>query len=384
MFDLFEIVAVFGSAWPFFQDHWWSGWTWLTLVCLFHFNNTIENNLSGIPRAALFWTLLRGAEVFLNRTKFSEFGGETAMALDNCALGATFTVFLILVILLAIKRESLERLEELFAASCVANSVFVLYQVFRGDVPGGFLGNPSMNGTFIALTFPLLNIKSEVNQYDHLSLGDALEKHSLRMHWDAFCVFIPILAIFCTGQSVPVGTFAVIVVASIFLMDHPSLTRERLGAKISVALGFLGSVVVVALWKIPDFFHSSGRFQIWKADLDWLFKNGYWFSGTGLGTYFMFGPHVQTEYHIGEGNWFWVAHNDWLQVFFELGLVGFLLYLLLFCATLIRFYKPTRAYLTISLIGYGASAVFNFPSHLAPTALLGAVLVMRLRDGRST
>lgn len=114
---------------------------------------------------------------------------------------------------------------------------------------------------------------------------------------------------------------------------HPFL-RGRLLAK-AIALGvFAGLAVIIFNTQTfqQHFFYSGqgsfsdllagdyadlGRFDAWSAVWEKAWQRP-WF-GTGVGSSYIFVPKVWTNmYHV---------HNDYLRVFFELGLVGLALYL---------------------------------------------------------
>lgn len=112
------------------------------------------------------------------------------------------------------------------------------------------------------------------------------------------------------------------------------------------------------------------RITIYKEILEqW---REHWLLGHGLGTFKTRFPQNQKMKTYGD---FTYAHNDYLQFLYEAGLTG----LLLLAGTLahpLRRLAPwdrDRKIFLASLILFGACALFNFPAHSAPTALVAFI-----------
>ncbi len=91
-----------------------------------------------------------------------------------------------------------------------------------------------------------------------------------------------------------------------------------------------------------------------------------WFLGYGLGSWIFLFPKAGTSFHR--------AHNEPLQVFFELGFMGVLAMLLYGRFLILRFLDYGRTgrglFATAGMAAVVVSSLGNFPFHLAGTAIL--------------
>ena len=109
---------------------------------------------------------------------------------------------------------------------------------------------------------------------------------------------------------------------------------------------------------------SSNRFLLWEHTLKYLYQHPF---GCGFGNWKIesipfwkdMGSVYQVPYH---------AHNDFLEIFAELGYIGGSIYILIFIALLLSFLKPIVRYKSLShiifllmLISYIIDAMLNFP-----------------------
>lgn len=371
-------------AWPAFENPWWNNWQAFCFGGTALLGSNLYKKYGFIAALTVIYTLFSGYMVFTNQSRYGEYGPSTALAIDNVSLYGTYVFLLLTAIFGFLKDDALNYMEEIFSVLCLSDSIYVLYQYSVDtsfpyfNVNGGFLGNPSINGTFIALSYPLLAMKPENNTYDLKSISDLFGRHSVRFFWDIFCFLIPILAVFASRSTVPAVTLVVAAFAW-FLLEGGQIRKiGSLKTRLIVGTMVSGSLLALFLWKIPAFFQSSGRYPIWKVVFEWWREHSSNLFGMGLGTTFMFGPHIQHETGIGaEDGWWAFFHNDWLQCLFETGIIGLTLYGLLFVKAFTS-KKLGVGYLKVALIGYAFASFFNFPSHIALTSVLGYLLIARL------
>lgn len=380
MLRAFEMLLVFGSSWPFFNNPWLGHWSAFMAIVAIIISISIYQKYGLAPALCVAWTICSGMMVFLNPGRNSELGAQLAQSFDNVALSATLSFVLLVVVALLCTRKGLENIEESFAGACIANTLLVFYQFFRGFPAGGFIGNPSMNGCLIAMTYPLLVMKPELNLYDSLSLSKAFKFHWVRIIWDILCVAGPIAAVFMSKASVPVATMGVVMATMFLFSDGVSRSLNTIGKRLSVATSILGAMAVMGFMVIPDFSASSGRYAIWRESYKWFEQNANIWTGSGLGSFFLWGPFIQNQADLGRGNWWIWAHNDPLQCLIETGAIGLALYAWLILDTSIRYYTVQKKYLLVCLCGYLFSSFFNFPSHIAATSLFLVVILARLRS----
>lgn len=225
------------------------------------------------------------------------------------------------------------------AAACMISSV----AAFFGR--GGFVGNPSMNGTLIAITLPM-----------------AVEAVGCVFVLPEIIATLGIVAIFHIGQSIPIGVLCVVWLSFYVAERRHAHVKVNLFYPILLCLIFI-SVAFIAQY--PILFDSNGRFNSWKHVLSWWWSaKQIWFGlGTGSSLIIFRGVNALSPF----------AHNDYLQVLFENGIVGMLsVYPLLWYALVKAFNRPL---LFASVCAYAAAAFFNYPSHLPVHAFIGVALV---------
>lgn len=214
-------------------------------------------------------------------------------------------------------------------------SLAVISLISIGWLPiwkGGLIGNPSMNGCLIAITLPFVNLP----------------------------VVYPVglVGLVYIGQSIPLGVAAVMFAA--YLIASGTRLRAR-HFVVAMAVGLASYA-----YQYPMLFHSNERFASWEKVLAfWWSTNQHWF-GLGTGS----GPVV---FRQAEGALSLFAHNDYLQMLFENGIVGLVSAVILLVGALVRSFN--RPLLFASVCGYAATAFFNYPAHLPVHAFVGAALL---------
>jgi hypothetical protein len=123
--------------------------------------------------------------------------------------------------------------------------------------------------------------------------------------------------------------------------------------------------------------NGSGRYEVWKMSLNFLFNEANPWLGLGSGTFTMFGPALQMREAVqnniqGFPGFFWM-HNDWLQVLFETGIIGVGFCVLIFLKAL--WDSKKNAELFACILTYGAISITQMPIRWFIFSLLGAYLV---------
>lgn len=249
--------------------------------------------------------------------------------------------------------------------------VIVGYLTGMGRMPegngySGFLDYAGMNGCLIAIMFPMVMVFSKQNVL-------------------YFCLYA--LAVILSKSSIPYGVAMIGITATM-------LHRHRKNLKLRSILGM--TVIPLTLGFLLEgsrFFSSAFRFDAYRAFIkEWLLRHDYVF-GTGFGTFQVMAPMMQCKQNFmlecsGHGVvWLWL-HSDWLQLIFEGGIVGFLLYALLFLSVLKNLldYEDDGTAFGI-VIAIAASAIFDYPARYFIFSFVGAwiiSLVWRVRrdEGR--
>lgn len=198
-------------------------------------------------------------------------------------------------------------------------------------------------------------------------------------------VLIPIMA--GLGLWVPLALAALALLAT---QSASAVLAGLIGVLVSLWLsgrrlvcGLVGGIALLRLVTLhgTDFFSLSGRFPIWIKSAE-LWREKFLLKGTGLGTYKLLGITAQVSNPGAPPNVVRWAHNEWLQVGMETGLIGLILLLTALISILILAYR--RRVLRPEASGILAAgailSVSSIPFHLAPTAVtlllaLAAVIV---------
>lgn len=246
-------------------------------------------------------------------------------------------------------KEWLPPLKFAFGLLCPINAIWMFVTWMIHERTYGILNNASLDGTLIAVLFPLWIMA--------LKRGTT---HSI------IALLIPVLATFLSGS-----TTAVIVMSLVLGLQTGWLK-------------WIASVATLAgLYRWGwEFFDSSMRFDIWKLSMEYWRENLGHALGAGPGTFIVFGPHVQITNSYRQGEYFLWMHNDWLQVTFEYGYIGLATILTLF-VYLFAQSKHNRV-LNTALIAFAFAALTQPMIRLFPTAILGALLVRLITEKQHT
>lgn len=368
---LIPLSLFLASWWAPYEDHWWGTW-WVVLgISVVFISLAISKKTHPSIGLAVLSSLMSALYVFMDKTLYSELGPSTAMAMDNVSMGSYLSFITLLFLFYMASRRHLDILEDCFAYLCMINSVYTLATAYLGSDQMGLFGNASMNGMMIVATYPLLVMRPERNLYYNKSLRD-LTNYSYTILKDLACILIPILAVAFSKAHVPIFGMALFWVLFLFFQ-----LRIKTSSLISILISVTGFFVISIHYLSSDAFHDNGRFEMWKM----AFKGWDRFNplfGSGQGTAFMWIPSFQEDSGLNQNNWFIWMHNDWLQILFEQGILGFGLAVIAYGFVISRSFQ--RPYLVTSVLLYGAMALFNFPMHLAVHSVLGLFLVARSYD----
>ena len=134
------------------------------------------------------------------------------------------------------------------------------------------------------------------------------------------------------------------------------------------------------------FWHASGRFVIWKKTFAYWMKDDVWHKilGVGPGSFEIYGPGIQLQQTVPGGLnmvYIWL-HNDYLQNLFELGLVGFCLFLALHVQVLYVSYKIEKPWLFLSAFAFSFIELTQAPFRHAPTSIVGLLILLLVMDSK--
>lgn len=274
----------------------------------------------------------------------------TAIRLFSCY--ATFCLVMFVLVAMFTQKHH-KQLFKSYAILCFINSVYVIIQWISGNGyldRGGFWQNGTNNASLIAFTLPLLFTLPIKNKYKIPVIG------------------IPIISIFCTLTSVPVGVLFLAIGTYLFFR----LKRYKIVSLIALA------IVIFSIGYFLDekhFFSSSLRFGLYKITWNEFWQNGHLLHGEGLGTFHIFGPFFQERYNHDVPHWNIFLHNDFLQTLFEVGIIGFLACINMLIFAIYKFIRRKEYLMLSCLIAWVGCALFNFPLHYPMHAFFGLLLI---------
>lgn len=139
-----------------------------------------------------------------------------------------------------------------------------------------------------------------------------------------------------------------------------------------VGMGALSVPVLYHFFPYSHLFDATGRFEIWKPIFQEAMNKK--FFGHGLGTFLAYVPYIEPEAFYKLHGLYKQVHNDFLELFFDTGLVGvscavYMLYDFFKRAWEQRDNKYVMACVGI-LVVYLMDGMGNFPFRLSPQGLI--------------
>lgn len=152
---------------------------------------------------------------------------------------------------------------------------------------GGLLGQATLSSPFVVMALPFM--------YEKLG---------------ALVAICGVLAVILSGSS-----FAMLSMVICALIYFIFMTEGYLKGGAIVLACALPFVAVFIAMKFPDLLNDNGRFEIWSRTLQDL-KSRIALTGAGLGAY-------KYLFAIKNGNTWYQAHNEYLQLLWSCGVIGF-------------------------------------------------------------
>lgn len=387
----FSLVFI-PCIWRYEGDVWHSKWAVMLACAVLLLGFILKTSLNSYPAALLFtWTLLSSLWVFAWRDNFyvqfetpvrctfdlfspsPELFKTTACTLYQFEANSSYAAFSFLLFAFLLSVTSVKFLRKVacaFAWAGFASSCLVLFRFLQGGMTsldtGGFFNQGSMEGLFIAVTYPLLS-EEEIPYPKKYKIFQSI-----------IVMVLPVLAcvVLCwKGEaSQPLVLMAIAFHLILFRNIKFNVTLVQ---KITMVLIGLSIVGIVGKFINPRFLDNNNRFPIYKmAYTFWKQDISFWIFGTGNGSWSVWGPLLQKTTHILEGSTFSWMHSDFGQLIFEQGFLGFILLIATGCHAIVRAYRtPAMKRVAFSILVYGAGMVFQFPFHLPVHAFLGIFLL---------
>jgi len=221
--------------------------------------------------------------------------------------------------------------------------IFTYVAHFERTIPTGFLGQQTLFGPFMVACFIC----------------------SLYLRWyiPALMILIPCIA---TKSSF---TYLSLLAALTVYVGYQ--TRYRWSLLIT-AFAVCGLAGVFYFYGDSEMLHSRGRFEVWSKTLELWEKTPIFGRGQGL-----FAPiyhKYQTLDSKTMNGLFLSAHNDYIQLLFEVGIVGVLAAFYMLYDLVINFWKKRHVFQVVACfticVVFLVNAMGNFPLRVVPQGLL--------------
>lgn len=255
-------------------------------------------------------------------------------------------------------RDTVARFLECLGVICLGTSIILLVaHIFHPPfLCYAWQNNASADASFLAVLYPMLAFRRR-------GLGEA----SRNVWWRLFLATTPVVAIALSGSSTAIGALLVATASYTWFYRR---SRTSLIAAGILTLGALSGL----LFLHKSFLVDHGRWVTWIEMMTFWKANVVqpWF-GSGSGSFFVIGPEIQNRMGTHGDQFFAWMHNEYLQVIFEQGWLGFI------CLVLVGVFALKRAYnkpwLFSSLTTYAFVMLTQFPFRYFAPALIGAVLI---------
>ncbi|NWG29379.1 MAG: O-antigen ligase family protein [Ignavibacteriaceae bacterium] len=203
----------------------------------------------------------------------------------------------------------------------------------------------------------------------------SIDKIRLAKQYDSILILISVILIYKARSSTAILVLAMIVfIGSVFLIES---LFSKFGFR-RIVMGFIFSFILASsliflffsseiFGLIPGYFGKdmtlSGRVPIWEHA--WTEIQKHFLLGYGFATYWIMGhPRLEIFAEYFEGFKVNQAHNGFLEIMLQLGIVGFIFFLFLLAAYIFRMIKVNSnlailIFFAILTLNYTESALFK-------------------------
>ncbi len=314
-----------------------------------------------------------------------------------------FFVFILVLNTLQDKQDVTKLLLSIFISGVIVAFVGVLQELFDFPVirqarkPASFFGNKNMAVHFIVLSLPL-------------ALGLAIDsRKTVDRALYLIGSFIMITYLYFTQTRAGILAFSVqILVLIVFQVMRFAQKDPKIKHGLSVLFGVLITLSAFFVYDNRENFAESipeerkiginARVNAWQNTLAMIYDRP--ISGTGLANWDIYYPlyhsRIAKGHTFGEGQQLKNAHNDYLTILSELGVIGFLVLLAMAFWLIKKMWpilkNPNHAmhYLTLSLIlaltGFSINAGFSFPlsMYLPPVIIMVYLAIIVFASNQAT
>lgn len=266
---------------------------------------------------------------------------------------------------------------ELYAAFVVHGPIAPIFKNYEGSVPPsgayywtqgtllkglriqGIVGNANLLAYIAMLGFLIFAVQYAINS---------------PKRWISVSAMVVAALCFALTRSAGIG-FAMAMVAAgaivaLVAEGHDRETRHRYYRVAWTGFGIAAFFILVyreqlftLIGKSPD---MTGRSEIWKAVLGLIGER--WIQGWGWISYWIPGVKPYEGLIVRDNVTYYQAHNSYLDVWLQLGLIGFLIFVALLAVTFIKLWRLAVRHTS--------------PLYLWPLLIFIAILVQNLTESR--
>lgn len=286
---------------------------------------------------------------------------------NNLSINAAFSLIIALLMFFAVlflDKDTRSRLPVCFALWGLIDCAYKFNSVRTGFIlNGGFgftglLDYCGMDGTAIALSSAMMiPAKGEKIKW-----------------WNILGLVIAAAGVVLSKTAIPFGVFGLV------LFSWLLIQRGWFFALAGMGLSILSGWFVVG----DKIFNSSRRFEAYQVFIKFLIDEGKAWLGYGLGGVRTFAPTAQERVKFmveitpnGLTGWLWdKLHSEFIQSFFEFGLPGFVMIIVVYALCVRVSYLRKDPRLFAFGVALGGACALNYPLRYAITALMTCYFVV--------
>lgn len=311
-------------------------------LCIF-----IAKQTDAFVGIAAFYSMFSAILLFSNP---HDIWGELEGGIDGSSASTLVHLVLLAAIFSNLKEKLFTFLLRSILIITLADCVLVLWNGW------GIFNASSADTAMIAMTFPLFFLREF--------------KDWIGTFWKPSLLLPLVTIVFIRGST---ACFILAFEAAAFLV----LTRRRKYILISTPI-----IIGFDYWKRGiGFIRLGERATEWGRFLSWWWTNANIWVGTGSGSFEWLGPSIQGPERAEKG-FYIMAHNDYVQVLFEQGIIGGALIGAVWIMTLWKL--RARPIYFAAAIGGSVCMFTQYPLHFFLSQLTLGLLVFRARDKRES
>ena len=334
------VLGLFGEVPNWFQSQIALG---LMILCTFITADLFKKTDWTVSSLFFLSTVSAAFFAFWPHTPFLKYRQDVVLNMVMAASQSIlFTVAVVVFVLYIIK--DIDEWIKGFSYLAFVSSLYVIYNYFFAPIPVGVLNNCSMDSMFFGLLIPFIFYKKQ--------------------YWMMPTITVALMLEFLLWRS----TTGPIMIG-LELMMWAYFTNQK---KLLATMFLVGLAFIALLSKRFDIM-MNGRQTVAALTFHTAKDLGHIFIGNGSGSFLAIMPSIQLEHNVHD-IMLW-AHNEYVQVYFEQGILALILLGILFLKLI---YKSMNIpWLCITVVAMALASVSQMPFRLFPTALFFALITRK-------